>query len=749
MPDLVFPIESEEAIVARHQDQIQRIHDLLNLDPKLRDLLLTSPGMPIRRLIQFAGPLPASETNHDAEVYGMVRHTLTVMGHALEDFHRRYPKPAAGSSPADLHTWWSLQISLVVLAAVHDLGKLFDLMVRIPGSDRPWQPGRGPLLAEASAAKATEVIASWKYPRCAQGPRGHESLGVWLIPRIFDPKCLWWMNREHATDCCVSLMTSLGGRPTTMLSALLRSADHRACREDQERRRTHREQQRATGQVPPEAKHFVTLPAVGTESRAHDFLTIFREQADDFTYNRADADCLISATHTVVFIQDRGQKVSVLRRIYEAGRLAVSGEEFSPTIRQFYTAGRPGLLLDELAAISDPTSPAAPWCVWTGRKQPNGSGLAEITHYAVTVKSSVNRTVRRAPCLIFTNDVLWGDLDPLKEFGQGEGYDGPVAFLGWDKESPTADPEELGFVGLDRGDQASKAVTLSQRHTRQGGGEDQTVAAYEIARGIWDHLDHLAPLPAESGNAIHASWRALAKTLAEASVSGPPQSRSGDDLLLLTMAAIADRLSDLAAAKDRGTVTLPASTAAPAQAAPTATTEPVAPAAATPPTAFLDHLLGGVAALARGPRALPHPTAPPRSPPLLADSQGNWVALRYPDGLRLAAGLLGDPVPWPGDARALEVLESSPVPAIRCAEPPPDRHPLLWPIPVAPGEEATGLYVLIDTLAAMTLPWPPVADPDVAIDDLIPVFMIDTPTIPGLVSDTPHIDLSNFSETED
>jgi hypothetical protein len=135
------------------------------------------------RFAMYVVDLPASESNHGAEAFGLLDHSLEVARNAVGELVR--PGFRVSEDPAMNHRdqpIWAY--SGFVLSLLHDVGKVMDLDVSVGQNGAAWNPIEEPLVAylgrhrlDASGREAWR----WKEGR---GLNGHVPKGNALAPLI-------------------------------------------------------------------------------------------------------------------------------------------------------------------------------------------------------------------------------------------------------------------------------------------------------------------------------------------------------------------------------------------------------------------------------------------------------------------------------------------------------------------------------------------------------------------------------------
>lgn len=710
------PIATVEQQLAVHGNLIEQIDRLLPLPEDLRFKLLRHEASPVSLLARFVGPLPASEQHHDSDTYGLFRHTLEVVASSLTKFLARPGRP----DPANVRgvRKWNREIVTVFSAAIlHDIGKLLFMHVEPIGGRmaKPWTPKRGYLLDYCAEHGATSLQVGWHWGRMKSGMLGHESLGLWVREKIILLDLLDAFGVEQANNLIAILARSLGS-PLDGLGDLMKDADVEISMRSM--RASVRSGSDADGgfiPAPGQIAPLVDLPPLGSSTRAHDFVVMFRAMAKgrEIQINGLNSDCYVSATHTLIPIgnparskrgRSAGGEIPLMRRIAERIRgLIITDPQAPKEARDAYSVCEGHLFLPDFAALS---TGAGGWCVPCSATPLEG--YAAIKHY-LTIERARGAAYGETPCIVVRNEILWGTVDPTTLFNLF--VDPIVLWDGPSKSQPSVDPEVLGFRAVDR----PTSVPVSKADPS----EARSMIGLTFAHRTWQSLDRISPyhhLPA----AIRDHWQALAVRLAT------PNLVADETLLLTALEAIADRLDDLAQAHDQRTEQR---SPAPAQ-----TDAPVAEPAAAPAAEI-------------APPAPVHPAEPPKqrlpTTPLqrtdLLYRRLAWLASRPASELPSVAGshpaahFLVDAenrcyIAWPAAAvAACADLDLTEVEASRLldavalrlnAERQDSDHPWLqpweWKGVTSPPPRSHGFYLVVnrDTVSLVTDPADGVGVPD-------------------------------------
>jgi hypothetical protein len=141
------------------------------------------PEASVRRLLRTLAvwvlDLPASESNHHAYPFGLLDHLLEVAVAAAAPY-AYWPGRSLQT------TWWDHRVLrlLAVTGLLHDLGKVFNVEVRDPGSGDLWDPLREPLVYfKARHGLGIFAPTPFRFVK-GRGVKAHEEQGQALIPLV-------------------------------------------------------------------------------------------------------------------------------------------------------------------------------------------------------------------------------------------------------------------------------------------------------------------------------------------------------------------------------------------------------------------------------------------------------------------------------------------------------------------------------------------------------------------------------------
>lgn len=170
---------------------------------EIRDLMI---GLPMQdrsalvdrvaaRFAMYVVDLPASESNHGSEGFGLLDHSLDVARGAVGELVR--PGFRVSEDPAmnyrDQPIW---AYSGFVLGLLHDVGKVFDLEVQPRGEGATWNPLEEPLLAFLGRRRlAASGRESWRWKK-GRGLNGHVWKGNALAPLILPASAITLLGRR-------------------------------------------------------------------------------------------------------------------------------------------------------------------------------------------------------------------------------------------------------------------------------------------------------------------------------------------------------------------------------------------------------------------------------------------------------------------------------------------------------------------------------------------------------------------------
>jgi hypothetical protein len=157
------------------------------------------------RLALFVYDLPASENSHHAPRFGLLEHLLEVAHLTARELAS--PGFQISPEPSINHRERPLWIYAGVIAAIaHDIGKVRDLDVAVPGKGSLWDPASEPLrlFCLRNAMGETGPGIWHHHPR--RGMDSHESFTTEILPRILTPEVEGYLGARLAS--VISALTS-------------------------------------------------------------------------------------------------------------------------------------------------------------------------------------------------------------------------------------------------------------------------------------------------------------------------------------------------------------------------------------------------------------------------------------------------------------------------------------------------------------------------------------------------------------
>jgi hypothetical protein len=141
----------------------------------------------LARLALFVFDLPASESNHHSERFGLLDHLLEVAHETAKVLtgpaFRVSPEPSIHHREGPLWAYAG-----VVAALAHDIGKPLDLDVVAPGTSIPWDPRAEPLRLFCERHDLSQTSqALWHFHK-GRGMSGHERHIPTLLPMVLTPE---------------------------------------------------------------------------------------------------------------------------------------------------------------------------------------------------------------------------------------------------------------------------------------------------------------------------------------------------------------------------------------------------------------------------------------------------------------------------------------------------------------------------------------------------------------------------------
>lgn len=139
------------------------------------------------RLALFVFDLPASESSHHSERFGLLGHLLGVAQRTA--LALTGPGFLVSPEPSVHHREGPLWAYAGVIAAIaHDIGKPLDLEVVAPGSSVPWDPRSEPLRLYCETHQLSGTVpALWHFKK-GRGAISHERHIPTLLPMVITPE---------------------------------------------------------------------------------------------------------------------------------------------------------------------------------------------------------------------------------------------------------------------------------------------------------------------------------------------------------------------------------------------------------------------------------------------------------------------------------------------------------------------------------------------------------------------------------
>jgi hypothetical protein len=500
-------IDSAADLVARNRDLIVELGKLLPVTETQRKGLLEDSGSPVYNLANLCGPVPGSESHHDAAPGGLFRHSLLTAVTGLKIFHSK--------NDPSMKDFEKLALTTFFACLCHDLGKLW--FVRVTDQQRKWTPSKGPLLQYFPVG--TQVSCIFRYGRGRTGHTGHEALSLLLLNLVINLGQLSWIGLTQANNLIATLSASLD------------------CVLDDIRFYLEQGDRGATAAVIAKPVSKPSPPPPFGSSRADEFLLGFRQLASSgrLRANTHDGNVFISSTHTVIPIHDKGRVPGLLRQIYEVNRNQVLAGSYGGQAGHFYKTGDPTTFVDEIANRCKMLGTDA-WCLSDPEAPPDRA--PEIRHYwTMWMTRGGGTNTRRSVVLVFRNPVLWGEVDPVRDFGLCRT---PMLFMTYDSRKLSLDPEDLGFLPAD-----AKVVQASATRGAKPSPEDERIQSlFDAARHLWHTCDRLTPINGKTPR--HQMLRRLDSQLRD------QRSVASQEFIHEVIVSAVDRLRDLAARCERG-----------------------------------------------------------------------------------------------------------------------------------------------------------------------------------------------------
>jgi hypothetical protein len=159
----------------------------------------------LARLALFVHDLPASESSHHSERFGLLEHLLEVAHGTVRELSA--PSFRVSPEPSTNHCERPLWIYAGLVAALaHDIGKPLDLEVSAPGKGVRWDPGSEPLRSFCERHGLSGTGPELWHFHAARGRRGHEKAIPTLLPLILTPAVSEYLGPR--LDSVIGAMTA-------------------------------------------------------------------------------------------------------------------------------------------------------------------------------------------------------------------------------------------------------------------------------------------------------------------------------------------------------------------------------------------------------------------------------------------------------------------------------------------------------------------------------------------------------------
>lgn len=364
------------------ESQVTSIVNLVRPSITLREAFVVEP---LKRFAQMCFLAPASASYHHDGVTGLVRHSFAVALKILSD-------------PAIDHLQFENRLCYLMVALLHDIGKLWDLRISSPQAPQAWMPHVYNMDEWVSSNRVVDVRIAWKKPR--QGTIAHrtsEAIGLTYLSCIFPSAVMtlcgrrrinaviWALTRENGTvrydyytrfkQADIASVLDDRQTPTASQVVLARLADTILSRRSEIRPNM------AGTQVFIGPSHtLISVPGEGERSLIWDTI---REMARSETLNlrrRAPLDCLTHVLGNAVVPcpcpTDRGgpggSLFEVRLGVGNLKALAIRNESLwqsfavegvigdRPPALTLGVPGRPSMTIDQLGFAGKPHDPVTP-----------------------------------------------------------------------------------------------------------------------------------------------------------------------------------------------------------------------------------------------------------------------------------------------------------------------------------------------------------------------------------------------------
>jgi hypothetical protein len=214
-----MPPEREAVI----EDLISQILDRLSFESR------DQAAAVIERLRDLVGDMPASANHHHSERYGLLQHSLEVGLKALEESGKTLTAAAQPGTTIDtFHTSMNVpqEQYLCFLASLgHDLGKLFDMEVRI--KERRWSPLHETYTEFLRQGKTVPEL-QWEADRVRGG---HSQLSPWLMHHLLTPVDIAFIGLKRLPQLTTALTGTHKNVQAMSWAKLLRKVDQKSVAE--------------------------------------------------------------------------------------------------------------------------------------------------------------------------------------------------------------------------------------------------------------------------------------------------------------------------------------------------------------------------------------------------------------------------------------------------------------------------------------------------------------------------------------
>jgi hypothetical protein len=219
------------------------------------------------RLALFVFDLPASESNHHSERFGLLDHLLEVAHETAKVLtgpaFRVSPEPSIHHREGPLWAYAG-----VIAAIAHDIGKPLDLDLVAPGTSTPWDPRSEPLRVFCERHELSQTSQELWHFHKGRGMSGHERHIPTLLPMVLTPEV-----EEYLGPRLASVLRALSpeenwhttpdlSRAAQEVIKVVRRVDKATSIQDQEARHPRAEQTALVVSVLPKAAS--PLPQVRT-----------------------------------------------------------------------------------------------------------------------------------------------------------------------------------------------------------------------------------------------------------------------------------------------------------------------------------------------------------------------------------------------------------------------------------------------------------------------------------------------------